>query len=87
MVTALWTGIEKLPVQQCVHKVDRHCYFSYVTQYTPTTEDVCSENYAKKCYIEYSQRSVAETVEKCYHPMERVCDPPRPGQVGGRADH
>ena len=31
-------GIEKIPVQQCVHKVDKQCYFSYVTQYTPSTE-------------------------------------------------
>ena len=31
-------GIEKIPVQQCVHKVDKQCYFSYVTQYTHSTE-------------------------------------------------
>merc|ERR1719431_1240546 len=35
-------GIEKMPVQQCVHKEDRQCYDTFVTQYTPTTEDVCS---------------------------------------------
>ena len=33
-------GIEKVPVQQCVHKVDTQCYSSYVTEYTPSTE-VC----------------------------------------------
>ena len=25
-------GIEKIPVQQCVHKVDTQCYLSYITQ-------------------------------------------------------
>ena len=74
-------GLEKIPVQQCVHKVDQQCYFSYVTQYTPTTEDECSENFKKKCYIEYIKTSVTETLEKCYHPMERVCSPPQYGEV------
>ena len=85
-------GIEKIPVQQCVHKVnwqymdgrwlsswyhhaqvDQQCYLSYVTQYTPATEDVCSENYKKKCYIDYTKTAVTETLEKCIIPRERVC--------------
>merc|ERR1712168_371888 len=74
-------GIEKIPVQRCVHRVDTQCYFSYSTQYTPSTEDICTENYKKKCYIEYTKTSVTETVEKCYHPMERVCSPPKYGEV------
>jgi len=74
-------GIEKIPVQQCVHKVDKQCYFSYVTQYTPTTEDECSENFKKKCYIEYIKTSVTETLEKCFHPMERICSPPKYGEI------
>merc|ERR1711953_24293 len=65
-------GIEKIPVQQCVHKVDKQCYFSYVTQYTPSTEDECSENF---------KTSVTETLEKCYHPMERICSPPKYGEI------
>ena len=73
-------SIEKTAVQQCVHRVDRQCYFSYTTVYTPTTEDVCSENYKKKCFVEYTQTSVEETVEKCYHPMERLCSPPQYGE-------
>jgi len=73
-------SIEKTPVQKCIHRVDRQCYFSYVTSYTPTTEDVCSENYKKKCFIEYTKTSVEETVEECYHPMERLCSPPQYGQ-------
>merc|ERR550532_1152754 len=68
-------GIEKIPVQQCVHKVDTQCYLSYITQYTPATEDVCSENYKKKCYIEYARTAVTETVEKCIIPRERLCSP------------
>jgi len=73
-------SIEKTAVQQCVHRVDKQCYFSYTTSYTPTTEDVCSENYKKKCFIEYTQTSVEETIEKCYHPMERLCAPPAYGE-------
>ena len=86
MVTPLCcSGIEKIPVQKCVHRVDTQCYFSYSTQYTPSTEDICTENYKKKCYIEYTKTSVTETVEKCYHPMERVCSPPKYGEVGSGA--
>ena len=82
MTFFLLAGIEKIPVQKCVHRVDKQCYFSYTTQYTPTTEDFCTNNYKKKCYIEYTKTSVTETVEKCYHPMERVCLPPKYGEVG-----
>ena len=32
------SGIEKVPVQQCIHRVDTQCYSSYVTEYTPSTE-------------------------------------------------
>ena len=74
-------GIEKIPVQQCVHKVDTQCYLSYITQYTPATEEVCSENYKKKCYIEYARTSVTETLEKCIIPRERLCRPPQYGEV------
>ena len=74
-------GIEKVPVQQCIHKVDTQCYFSYITDYTPTTEEVCSENYSKRCFIELSKKSVQETSEKCYYPTERVCNPPSEGEV------
>ena len=35
---SILSGIEKVPVQQCIHRVDTECYSSYVTQYTPTTE-------------------------------------------------
>ena len=50
-------------------------------QYTPATEDVCSENYKKKCYIEYARTAVTETVEKCIIPRERICSPPQYGEV------
>ena len=62
-------------------QVDTQCYLSYVTQYTPTTEDVCSDNYRKKCYIEYTKTAVTETIEKCIIPMERICSPPKYGEV------
>ena len=68
-------------MQQCIHKVDTQCYFSYITDYTPTTEEVCSENYSKRCFIELSKKSVQETSEKCYYPTERVCNPPSEGEV------
>ena len=47
----------------------------------PTTEEVCSENYSKRCFIELSKKSVQETSEKCYYPTERVCNPPSEGEV------
>ena len=42
-------------ITNLIVRVDKQCYFSYTTTYTPTTEDVCSENYKKKCFIEYTQ--------------------------------
>ena len=67
--------IIKLTSHSCCHRaqVDQQCYLSYVTQYTPATEDVCSENYKKKCYIDYTKTAVTETLEKCIIPRERVC--------------
>ena len=53
--------------------MDTQCYLSYVTDYIPSTEEVCSENYKKSCYIELSKRSVQETEERCDFPRERVC--------------
>ena len=50
-----------------------HLYF--------TLQDVCSENYKKKCYIEYTRTAVTETLEKCIIPRERLCSPPQYGQV------
>ena len=75
------SGIEKVPVQQCTHKVDTQCHLTYVTEYIPSTEEVCSDNYRKNCYIELNKRSVKETQERCNYPRERVCSPGRPGDV------
>ena len=44
-------------------------------------QEVCSENYSKRCYIELSQRSVEEREELCVFPRERVCSPPGRGEV------
>ena len=78
---SIFLGIEKNPVQECIHRVDHQCHVSYVTQFTPATEELCSETYKKKCFVDFSKQSHQELVEKCYQPQERVCEPPKYGEV------
>ena len=44
-------GIEKVPVQQCIHRVDTQCYSSYVTEYTPTTEVGLTQIFSSKYFL------------------------------------
>ena len=64
-----------LPVFITIHiaRVDKQCYFSYTTTYTPTTEDVCSENYKKKCFIEYTQTRSNHMTNN--HILVSICPP------------
>lgn len=68
------TSIEKEPILECTHKNVEQCHYSYVTQFTPTQEEVCEENFEKTCSITFKQQAFNETVKKCYKPTEKVCD-------------
>ena len=56
------------------HKNVEKCHYTYVTQFSPAQEEVCEENFEKTCQITFKQQAVNETVEKCYKPLEKVCN-------------
>merc|ERR1712106_382666 len=68
------TTLEKEPILECIHKNTEQCHYTYVTQFTPSQEEVCEENFEKQCSITFKQQAYNETVNKCYKPIEKVCN-------------
>ena len=68
------TSLEKDPILECTHKNVEQCHYTYVTQFTPSQEEVCEENFEKTCQITFKQQAFNETVKKCYKPVEKVCN-------------
>ena len=68
------SSLEKDPILECTHKNVEQCHYTYVTQFTPAQEEVCEENFEKICSITFKQQAYNETVEKCYTPVEKVCN-------------
>jgi len=68
------TSLEKEPILECTHKNTEQCHYTYVTQFTPTQEEVCEETFEKSCSITFKQQAFNETVRKCYTPIEKVCN-------------
>jgi len=68
------TTLEKDPILECTHKNTEQCHYTYVTQFQPAQEEVCEENFEKQCSITFKQKAVNETVQKCYKPIEKVCN-------------
>merc|ERR1719361_718530 len=68
------TSLEKEPILECTHKNTEQCHYTYVTQFKPTQEEVCEENFEKLCSITFKQQAYNETVNKCYKPVEKVCN-------------
>ncbi len=66
--------IAKDPILECVHKNEEKCHYTYVTQFVPTQEEVCEENFEKTCQITFKQQAVTEKVRKCYKPQRKVCN-------------
>ena len=67
------TSVEKEPILECTHKNTEQCHYTYVTQFKPSQEEVCEENFEKSCQITFKQQAYNETVRKCYRPVEKVC--------------
>jgi len=67
-------SLEKDPILECTHKNTEQCHYTYVTQFKPSQEEICEENFEKKCAITFKQQAHNETVRKCYRPMEKVCN-------------
>lgn len=68
------TSIEKEPILECTHKNVEKCHYTYVTLFEPSQEEVCEENFEKTCQITYRKEATEETVQKCYRPLEKVCN-------------
>merc|ERR1711971_1445234 len=68
------TSLEKEPILECTHKNVEQCHYTYVTQFTPSQEGVCEENFEKQCSITFKQQAVEETVKKCYKPLVKECN-------------
>merc|ERR1711892_1435985 len=68
------TSLEKEPILECTHKNTEQCHYTYVTQFKPSQEEVCEENFEKSCSITFKQQAYKETVNKCYRPVEKVCN-------------
>ena len=67
-------SVTKDPVLRCEHKMENKCHYTYVTFFKPSQEKICSEHFEKSCKIMFSQKSVEETVRKCFTPQVKVCD-------------
>merc|ERR1712001_776478 len=68
------TSLEKEPILECTHKNVEQCHYTYVTQFTPSQEEVCEENFEKTCQITFKQQAYNETAKKCHKPVEKVCN-------------
>ena len=65
--------LEKDPILECTHKEVEKCHYTYVTEFTPSQEEVCEENFEKKCQITFKQMAITETLKKCYKPLMKTC--------------
>ena len=68
------TSLEKEPILECTHRNTEQCHYTYVTEFKPSMEEVCEENFEKQCSITFKQQAFNETVRKCYKPVEKVCN-------------
>ena len=66
--------LKKDPILECTHKNVEKCHYTYVTQFEPTQEEVCDENFEKTCSITFKQQAIEEAVKKCYRPLVKVCN-------------
>ncbi len=67
-------SLQKEPILECQHKRVEKCHYTYVTQFSPAQEEVCEENFEKKCQITFQQQAIKETVKKCNRPLIKVCN-------------
>jgi hypothetical protein len=67
-------SIQKDPILECTHKNVEKCHYTYVTVFEAAQEEVCEENFEKTCQITFKQQAMNETVQKCYKPIEKVCN-------------
>ena len=66
--------VKRDPILECTHRNEEKCHYTYVTQFEPTAEETCEENFEKICQITFKQEAKEEQVEKCYKPLIKVCN-------------
>ena len=66
--------VKRDPILECTHRDEEKCHYTYVTQFEPTAEEVCEENFEKICQITFKQEAKEETVDKCYRPLIKTCN-------------
>ena len=62
------------PMLECITQYEEICHTSYVTNYVPTVEQDCENEFEKKCKIVIQEVTHNETIKNCVKPLERVCD-------------
>ena len=62
----------------CKHSYSEKCHITYATDFSPTQEEQCEENFKKSCFIEYKLEAKDETVQFCFTPLVKNCDTPGP---------
>jgi len=62
----------------CKHSYSERCHTTYATDYEPTQEEKCEENFKKNCFIEFKPKASEEQVQFCYTPLVKNCDTPGP---------
>jgi len=67
-------SVSKDPILECTHKNVEKCHYTYITQFNPTQEEECEENFEKSCQITFRQEASSDTVRKCYRPQKKVCN-------------
>ena len=68
------TSLQSDPILECTHKSVEKCHYTYVTQFEPTQEEFCEENFEKSCQITFKKQAFDESVKKCYRPLQKVCN-------------
>lgn len=66
--------VTKDPILSCKHKNLQKCHYTYVTYFKPAQQEVCEENFEKKCQITFKQEAARETIQKCYRPQQKICN-------------
>merc|ERR1711971_349977 len=58
----------------CVHKEEKRCHESYVTDFEPTRQRECDQKFEKRCSIYYEDVAVPDVVEVCKTDIAYNCD-------------
>ena len=58
----------------CQQRFVTECHLRQVTVYLSSREEICGDNYYKRCNIVYNVPGLKETVRHCHHPIRKMCN-------------